>query len=718
MRIFEQLTGNAPYPWQAKAGAVDYSKPLAIALPTGAGKELGAVMPWLYGAIHNPTETPMRLLYVLPTRTLVDQVYSNIATMAEPLGFPVYCLMGGRIDAGWELNLSQRSIIVGTLDQLITRAVNRGYATSPTQMPLAAAAFNNDVRWVLDEIQLWGVGYPSAVQLHKLRCSFGCWGKSELVVMSATFDDRPLHQFIPDYSSIELSEADRQHSYLGAKLSHPKPCMVMEMPQYDAVRALAQVTQREHRSGTLTLVVCNRVKDAIGLSAALSVWAETNGVPILLLHSRFFGWRREELQRQLRGFQGMVIATQVVEAGVDLDADTLITVPCPWASFKQRAGRCGRNDMSKISRIIVVCSSTKEGYKPYEATECTWTVDILKGLPDVSLLVLDSVEAPLPPLHTIVLSEEHLERFFATVGGRIGDLVPASDLCRERNDRDCYVFYSDSPPDKRPHQRYLCSAPVGALRALQGGMVFRANRAGTAWQPLQGEPAPGELVWLPYNAGGYSDTLGFTGRPDDQPMPYPIDWAPRIGRFSGDKPVTLDMHSGDAREELESQREHLSQLMPPGLVDRLVEAARQHDWGKAAAIWQTYCGAIPGGYLAKGASYGNPKAMQGYRHDLGSALAVRAMGGEFLEQYLIAAHHGKIRYEIPEDTTPIPSEVSQLPGCVLGGIEHPAIELPSVPKRWRREVAELLEEWGSFRLWYLESLIRGADVRASIKRKV
>jgi CRISPR-associated endonuclease/helicase Cas3 len=65
-------------------------------------------------------------------------------------------------------------------------------------------------------------------------------------------------------------------------------------------------------------------------------------IPSLLLHSRFRPFERESQVARLINFQGIAIATQVVEAGIDLDARVLFTELAPWASMVQRFGRCGR----------------------------------------------------------------------------------------------------------------------------------------------------------------------------------------------------------------------------------------------------------------------------------------------------------------------------------------------------------------------------------------
>ena len=41
----------------------------------------------------------------------------------------------------------------------------------------------------------------------------------------------------------------------------------------------------------------------------------------------------------------IVVTTQVVEAGLDLDAAVMITEAAPWPSLIQRAGRCNRGGL-------------------------------------------------------------------------------------------------------------------------------------------------------------------------------------------------------------------------------------------------------------------------------------------------------------------------------------------------------------------------------------
>ena len=89
--------------------------------------------------------------------------------------------------------------------------------------------------------------------------------------------------------------------------------------------SIAAAVLRRHRPGTLTLVVMNTVAAARGVHVAL----RKESVPLTLLHSRFRGIERERLAEasvpSLRSAGHVVVATQVVEAGLDLDAAVLVT---------------------------------------------------------------------------------------------------------------------------------------------------------------------------------------------------------------------------------------------------------------------------------------------------------------------------------------------------------------------------------------------------------
>jgi len=96
------------------------------------------------------------------------------------------------------------------------------------------------------------------------------------------------------------------------------------------------------------LLIRNEVKDAIDTYVKI----KSKNVKTYLLHSRIaeidrhdiFDNIREQNDRNRKARKGIiVVSTQVMEAGVDLDFDVLITDPAPPDSIIQRSGRVARN---------------------------------------------------------------------------------------------------------------------------------------------------------------------------------------------------------------------------------------------------------------------------------------------------------------------------------------------------------------------------------------
>ncbi len=71
------------------------------------------------------------------------------------------------------------------------------------------------------------------------------------------------------------------------------------------------------------------------------------GVETVLVHGRLSTRDREEAENRLAGMErGVVVATQVVEAGVDVNAIAVFTEPAPFEDMVQRAGRACRRGRS------------------------------------------------------------------------------------------------------------------------------------------------------------------------------------------------------------------------------------------------------------------------------------------------------------------------------------------------------------------------------------
>lgn len=715
--FFKEVTDFPPYPWQECFSKWSGKSIAVVSAPTGAGKESGAIIPWLYDYKKGVPSTT-RLAYTLPTRSLVDQVYRNTQRVVQASGLPiqVYCLKGGQIEHGFEQDLTQPAILIGTQDQLLSRALNRGFGVSWGQRPLHCAALTNDCRWVLDEIQLTGVAYSTLVQLYKHWQALGTFGNIQLCLMSATFDDRPLSGL--DVERFELTENDLANPVLAAKVTRTKPVFSHKV---ESVKDIATLVKTHHTPGSLSLVVLNTVARVRELGNLL---AELNP---LVIHSRFLGFDREQLQQQILGFKGVIIATQVVEAGVDLDADLLVTELCPWSSFVQRCGRCGRKRTDNSVKIYWLDYTVNWKPAPYTDADCKKTQDILIKLTDASLQALCQIPLPELKLPSYPLTHRDVEIFFCTHYKSRDTRYTISEYVRDPDTFTVSVVWSNEPPHRLPHQKFTCPVPTEELKTFcQSWGITTRVWGDETWDVKT--PNHGDVVWLPLSVGGYSHQRGWTADPNDKPQAYSLELEPEYNDPPFPHNLPLGIHLKDTEAFLVESISHLQWLgFSDSLIEDLCLCARWHDWGKAHPIWQSYAN-THGTLLAKSVSYAHPQKLKGYRHELASAFAAASQAVSFLSQYLIAAHHGKVRDNLwtenpkEEFNSKIVRGVelgTYLPSFEIDGVETlPKVQLTfGKAVDWEKQVRGLLRQHGPFKLIYLEAVIRNADVKASHYRQ-
>src|SRR5262249_55402984 len=73
----------------------------------------------------------------------------------------------------------------------------------------------------------------------------------------------------------------------------------------------------------------------------------------------------------------IVVSTQVVEAGIDLNASVMITEAAPWPSLVQRAGRCNRTGRVRDAELWWI---PPKNPAPYPQADIDATVAELRSL--------------------------------------------------------------------------------------------------------------------------------------------------------------------------------------------------------------------------------------------------------------------------------------------------------------------------------------------------
>lgn len=775
---FLEPIGITPYPYQVTLASQEW--PDLIEIPTGLGKTAAVILAWLYKRSINDPDTPRRLVYCLPMCTLVEQTKdraeewidtlktSNFYQGIDANRIPkVFVLMGGNIDRDWDQLPEQDMILIGTQDQLLSRALNRGYAISRYRWPIQFGLLHNDALWVMDEVQLMGNGLATTTQLEAFRRLFKTIKPVKSIWMSATINKEWLATInfkdkIENLKTLFLSGEDWKNPRVLKRMQAEKPVIVAEgkdekgEPLALTEPELVKKIIAEHRGNSRTLVIVNTVARAVDLYEKIKKKVKKEDIPVFLLHSRF---RQPERERHLENFlrvppeTGMIcVATQVVEAGVDISAKTLFTDTAPWCSLVQRFGRCNRYGDDNDARIFWIRPKPKN-YLPYEKNECV-TVEQISKLGNTRLDNLPRVTEKLD--FTSVLRKPDLLDLFDTSEDISGLDTDVSRYIRDIQDKNIFVFWREQTPSNykqkdipAPGRDELCPVSIGLFYGSE-------INYGWVWDALTGKwerksrVVPGQTVMLSVKDGGYSSELGWTGKKKDKPSArfLLVDDSYGKDHFGSSKRETISSHTDKVVNELEKLiRKGLLATDKETFESDLLMAARWHDVGKVHPVCQQAfeekaAMSLPDGeFWAKTDAERQIRYKRRYfRHELASALALLQSGqGSSLAVYLVAAHHGKVRVSVqnmPDEKPPRdggdPDRIyargvcdgDLLPAVNLGGgVMFDGAELDlkvamfgrndrNCPS-WTETVKNIINELGPFKLAYLEALLRIADWKAS-----
>ena len=776
--------GLGPYDYQQRLAAGGL--PDLLSVPTGSGKTLAAVLPWLWrltnmegsgeaGGLH-------RLVYVLPMRALVEQTAGQVGYWLERLGLAgqvqLHVLMGGadRDDDAWQMDPATAAVFIGTQDMVLSRALMRGYAEPRSRWPVSFGLLHAGTQWVFDETQLLGPAMGTSAQLQGLREVLGTAAPTATMWMSATLDRGSLRT--PDHDRalrvVEISDADRAGP-LRLRLEATRRVLRADLPE-DARAypgAVASLLARQHRPGTQTIAVLNTVERAVQVSSALR--KVQPGCELLLIHSRFRPAERQALAARLAEDVGaagrIVVATQVLEAGLDVTSRTLFTEAAPWSSVVQRAGRCNRAGLDGRAQLIWGMPPQMAS-APYDREDLEEAVRALADLEaqEVTSGMLQQAEVKQGRPVYAMLRRRDLVQLFDSAPDLTGADVDIGQWIRDGDDTTVFVAWRDLPGGKPvddapfPARAELCPAPLSDCRDLAGGKskhrIWAYDRLGARWRLASKEEViPGAVFLADAAAGGYDPELGWA--PQHRSLvpvvPEPAVDPDALGRddlsYGCTRWVSLGEHLADvereARELVAERGEWLSGLPGP-LLESAALAARFHDLGKAHPVFQEtlrrsldHSHQDPGpGPWAKSPWRGGRHGRPYFRHELAGALILLQADGSLLADadepdlvaYLVGAHHGKVRVSVrsvadeaehqPRRTMGI-QEGDTVPGLELpGGVLMAAVRLdPSLlmlgaaggAESWASRVLRLRDraDIGPFRLAYLETLVRVADWRAS-----
>jgi CRISPR-associated endonuclease/helicase Cas3 len=726
----ERPEGHRPHGYQARIARGGL--PDVVKAPTGTGKT-GVILAWLWRRLSEEDRdaTPRRLIYALPQRTLVDQTAGEARKWLANLGLTdevaLHVVMGGRgeTQGEWREDMHKPAIVVGTVDSLVSKILNRGYGIGRAIFPIDFALTTNGAHWIIDEIQLCPESTTTLRQIAAFTKKYGTAEPFGLTCMSATVPEGLLETV--DNSAVgdvtEILDSERTGA-LAIRLDAARRVRRLQSEPGD-YKAIAAAARDRHRAGHLTLVVLNTVE------AARWVYKALRGGPVdcTLLHSRFRGIERAKLMSEAVGHpeDRIIVATQVVEAGIDLSAAVLITEAAPWPSLVQRAGRCNRIGLLNADAELWWVPPGKPA--PYEQQDIDATCAQLQALEgqQVTGEGLLACDVRVTEEQVRVIRRPDFVDLFDTSQDLSGGDVDIAPYVRDGEDLDAEVAWAtwipgkDGKPDpevKAPPAEYRCRVPLGDVAKLaKDRQVWRLDQVLGEWVRVgQARVRPSEVLLVNAAAGGYDLETGLDltmrGEVTDCPeLRTTAELAALVAgtedAFADDTASTatrqwqsLDEHSTQVRNQVEALLKVLRPLIPNVAGLSAMTAGYLHDVGKAHWIWQDALCALAAEEEKAQVEEGRPWAKSGgkggrlefsggvgFRHELASLLLIDGPLHHLLDEaadpdlvrYAVLAHHGRLRVQVrdPGDLVVLPEgEASEKK--ILGLAQSAVSDIPAM----------------------------------------
>lgn len=381
-----------PYQERVRQHILD-GRSVIIQAPTGTGKTRAAMAPFVEAFYDLPPDAfPRKCIYSVPMRVLANQFYAEYRELSKK-----YERLYARKPLNTTVQTGQQSIdprflgdlIFATIDQSLSSALAVPYSLSPGMGNLNAGAFYSSYL-VFDEFHLFPQAGEDGAQgalTTTLALLNNLKGIVPFVLMTATFSSTVLQELAAmlDAEVVQVSPEEYRAIASGNGQTPRSRCYMIH-----DVELSAQMILDTHC--TRSVAICNQVQRAQELYEAVK--AQVGGdTEVMLLHSRFTPedrrikeeWLRREFGKDLdkrKASSAILIATQVIEVGLDITCENLHTEIAPANAVFQRAGRCARypGEQGVVHVYNVPVKPTRNGeerrdYLPYPTALCeaTWS---------------------------------------------------------------------------------------------------------------------------------------------------------------------------------------------------------------------------------------------------------------------------------------------------------------------------------------------------------
>lgn len=391
--FFRKIHNFDPFPWQKRLISTVESTgwPSTIILPTSSGKtsviDVAVFSMALRLVARKPA--PRRIFFTVDRRLVVDEAYASSMNIREKLitsmdadnilGDVARVLLAAsgsegsspldviRIHGGiphepiFIRNPLQPTVVLTTVDQIGSRLLFRGYGISEYMRPIHAALSGKDSLIILDEAHLSLPFLGTLAMVNKYQEKQ--WSEKSVGINAAFVSMSATHPKKSE-KAFQIEMDDLLDPVLSQRLMVHKPARLIKLEG-------SQETNRDKKLKDLARNFSRRTLDALEKSnkncvigvivntvslatAVFSEMADNSSIDVVKITGRVRPYDRDSiLVNVLPKMQVgrdtialdkplVVVSTQAIEVGANLDFDVMISEHAPIDALQQRFGRLNR----------------------------------------------------------------------------------------------------------------------------------------------------------------------------------------------------------------------------------------------------------------------------------------------------------------------------------------------------------------------------------------
>ena len=302
-------------------------------------------------------------------------------------------------------DISACAIIAATPDMYGSRALFRGYGSTKAARPRETALLAMDTVMVLDEAHMNRQLLHTTQRIAELQKREVNLGVPTLQVVETTAtpstedsdsttlgvdiealdspNDKELRKRVNSHKELVLRPIDKWDGKPGNRAV--VDAAVDAIKDFLAHREAGEDSKKAHTVGCIV----NHVRTAISIKEKLTTDKVLGKDEVQLLVGRMRPYDLEKLNPDLFTTEGdesvkVVVATQTLEVGIDVDFADLVTELAPASSLAQRFGRVNRLGHRTDSKVVVIVpasgDSVKKDAPPYKAVDLSNAYGWLEAL--------------------------------------------------------------------------------------------------------------------------------------------------------------------------------------------------------------------------------------------------------------------------------------------------------------------------------------------------